>query len=144
MASSQMNFQGKSFWIHNAVAEVWFAWFVRTTKGEPHMAAWLQAMVDDINVALGAPWVDGIVMTAFDTHLTSPERLDAFVSLMKKTNEELLAKAQTSRVVSIDRFDAASEFLVPEVQMLETLFLDSQEISEPWKIFVIGKGWVAA
>lgn len=25
MASSQMNFQGKGFWIHNAVAEVWFA-----------------------------------------------------------------------------------------------------------------------
>lgn len=63
---------------------------------------------------------------------------------MKATNRKLLAKAETSPVVSIDGFDAASEFFVPEVEMLEALFLRPQDISEPWKIFVIGKGWIAA
>ena len=144
MASSQMNFQGKSFWIHNAVAEVWFAGFAQMTRTEQHVKPWLHAMIDEINAALSASWVDGIVMTIFDANLTSPDRIDDFISLMKKTNRELLMKAQASHVVSIDRFDAGTEFLVPEIEMLEALFLHPQEISEPWKIFAVGKGWVAA
>jgi hypothetical protein len=144
MGTSLMRFCSKAFWVRNAIAEVWFYSFVQTAQAEPVMPTWLQKMVDDIVPALDAAWIDGVVMSAFDDHLTSPERLEVFLPLMMKTNAALLSKASTSRVVSVGKFDAASEFLIPEIQMIETLFLRPEDISEPWKTFTVPHGWRVA
>jgi hypothetical protein len=144
MSSSLLTYRKKSFWVHNAIAEVWFYSFVQTALAEPAIPAWLRGMVDDISPALDAAWIDGVAMNAFDDHLTSSERLEFFLPLMMKINTALLSKASTGRVVSVDKFDAASEFLLPEIQMIEALFLRPESIHEPWKIFTVPHGWCVA
>lgn len=63
-----------------------------------------------ITPALDAAWIDGVAMNVSNDHLTSPEGLEVFLPLMAKTNVGLLPKASIGRVVSVDKFDAASDF----------------------------------
>lgn len=136
-----MTFQGKSFWIHNAVAEVWFSSFVRTASRATEIPAWLQHMLNEIRPALEHSWVDGIAMRVFDDHISSPQRVEYFLPFLLATNAELLEAAKVQRIVSVDKFDAASEFLTPDIQMIEVMFRQPEEMSEPWKIFTIPDGW---
>jgi hypothetical protein len=141
MATSLMTFIGKSFWIHNAVAEVWFSSFVRTANRVTEIPVWLQLMLNEITPALEHNWVDGIAMHVFDDHIDSPQRVEDFLSLLLTTNAELLKVAGVQRIVSVDKFDAASEFLIPEIQMIEVLFRQPEQLHEPWKIFTVPDGW---
>lgn len=136
-----MTFKGKSFWIHNAVAEVWFSSLVRTASRATEISGWLQLMLDEIRPALEHSWVDGIVMRVFDDHISSPQRVEYFLPFLLATNTELLEAAKVQRIVSVDKFDAVSEFLIPEVQMIEVMFRQPEEMSEPWKIFTVPDGW---
>ncbi|MDM0039165.1 hypothetical protein QTH89_22205 [Variovorax sp. J22G21] len=144
MPSSLMTFRGKSFWMHNAVAEVWFAAFTREVVGEKGAPEWIQSMLDDVAPALEHGWVDGIVMSAFDEHLTSNQRLEAFLPRMARTNSYLRSAAVLGDVVVVGRFCVSKEFLLPQIERLEDLFLRPQVLSEPWEIFTAPAGWRAA
>lgn len=144
MATSLMKFKGKAFWIRNAVAEVWFCALLTAIKEEKIIPEWVAKMLDEINLALQHAWVDGIVMNAFDTHLNTQEKIDWVMPIALQTNMRLLSEAKTLQVVSIEKFDAASEVLIPEIQMIETLLLRPDEISAPWKSYVLPGGWCIA
>lgn len=139
-----MTFKGKSFWIHNAIAEVWFCSFARVANRVTEIPGWLELMLDEIRPALEHSWIDGIAMRVFDEHINSPQRMEDFLPLLAATNAELLAMAGAQRLVSVEKFDAASEFLIPETQMIEVLFRQPEKLSEPWKIFTIPDGWRVA
>lgn len=98
-------------------------------------------MLDEIRPALEHSWVDGIVMRVFDDHINSPHRMEEFLPLLLSSNAELLKVAKVRRKVGVDKFDAVREFLIPEVQMIETMFRQPDELSEPWKIFTVPDGW---
>ena len=144
LPSSLMTFRGKSFWIHNSVAEVWFAAFMREVASEAGTSEWNQSMLDDLAPALEHGWVDGILMGAFDKHLTSDQRLEAFLPRMARTNSYLRSAAVPGDVVVVGRFCASKDYLLPQIERLQDLFLRPQVLSEPWEIFTVPGGWRAA
>ena len=78
MSTSLMNFRGKSFWIHNAVAEVWFSCLIDNPEIKNSHQIWVNKISHEIEMALDAQWVDGIVMGLFDLHLNASKRVDFF------------------------------------------------------------------
>ena len=143
MSTSLLTYKKKSFWIHNAVAEVWVSYFLRAIRSGSH-PYWLHGMVDEIEPALEAGWVEGVIANAFDSHIKSKDQLEQFVPIMKLVNEKILQQTNISPIVSIDKFDASSAFLAPEILMIETLFLRPEQILEPWKVFTLNEGWRVA
>jgi hypothetical protein len=139
-----MKFKQKAFWIHNAVAEVWFCLLVVALRSEANSPAWLYAMTEELEQALEADWIDGVTSSIFDTHLVSTDRVKLFLPRARSTTEELLLKASENRSVSIGRFNASSSFLIPEMQMVNTLLFRPEEVSEPWKVFTLRDGWRVA
>jgi len=101
-------------------------------------------MGDEIEPALEAGWIEGIVANVFDTHIKSENQIEQFVLTMKSVNEKILRQTTISPKVSINGCDASSAFLTPEMLMMETLFLRPEEVSEPWKVFTLNKGWRVA
>ncbi|CAN7735161.1 hypothetical protein LJR290_006852 [Variovorax sp. LjRoot290] len=83
-------------------------------------------------------------MSAFDKHITSNERLEAFLPRMAKTNSYLRSAVVPGDVVMVGKVRASKEFLLPEIERLEDLFLRPQVLSEPWEIFTVPTGWRAA
>lgn len=144
MSTSLLKFKQKGFWIHNAVAEVWLCFLVRAVRSETHAPSWLQGMAEEIELALEANWIDGVISNVFDTNVESKERLELFSRLLIPMNAEILAKASEHQTVSIDKFGASSAFLIPEILMVDTLFFRPEEITEPWKVFTLRDGWRAA
>lgn len=144
MPTSLLKFKQKGFWIHNAVAEVWLCFLARAVRSETHIPAWLQRMAEEIELALDAGWIDGVTSSVFDAHLESTERVDFFLPLLSSVKEEILAKACEQQTVSIDKFEASSVFLIPEILMVDMLFSRPEEISEPWKVFTLQDGWRVA
>ncbi|CAN7327745.1 hypothetical protein [Variovorax sp. LjRoot178] len=130
--------------MHNAVAEVWFAAFTREVVGEADTPEWVQSMLGDVAPALEHGWVDGIVMSSFDKHITSNLRLEAFLPRMARTNSYLRSVVVPGDVVVVGTVRASKQFLLPEIERLEDLFLRPQVLSEPWEIFTVPTGWRAA
>lgn len=130
--------------MHNAVAEVWFAAFVQEAVGEADTPDWGQSMLDDVASALDHGWVDGIVMGVFDKHLTSLQKLEAFLPRMARTNSYLQSAVFLEDLVVVGRFCASKNFLLPEIERLTDLFLRPHVLVEPWEIFTVPRGWRAA
>jgi hypothetical protein len=144
MSTSLLKFKQKGFWIHNAVAEVWFCFLVRAVRSEASAPPWLQGMAEELELALKANWIDGVTSSVFDSYLDSTEKVELVLPLLSSTREKILAEASEQQTVSIDRFDASSVFLIPEILMMDTLFSRPEEISEPWKVFTLRDGWRVA
>ena len=112
-----------------------------------HTLAAGEMMLRGASIDLSSSTTSGahIALTTSQGHIITSGATITTPGSLSVTNSDLSARARTSRVVSVSHFVATAEFLVPEVEMLETLFLHSETISDPWKIFVLaGKGWTAA
>jgi hypothetical protein len=136
-----VKFKQKGVWVHNAVAEVWLCFLVREIRSEAHAPLWLQGMAEEIELALEAGWIDGVISSVFDAHLESVDKVELFLPRLSSAKDEILAQASKQQAVNIDKFDASSAFVIPETLMLERLFAHPEEISEPWKVFTLRDGW---
>lgn len=144
MSTSLFVFHDKKFWIHNAVAEVWLSAFVQELILDRSLMQSEKSFVNDITESLDAQWLDGILMSGFETHINDEKKMAAFLPIIQKTNDKLLEQSKSGKTVQVGNSAASTDFLVPEITMLENLFFEREKVPSPPHIFKAGQGWVVA
>jgi hypothetical protein len=140
MSTSLVGYADKRFWMHNAVAEVWFSVFAKQVVRRRTTERWLIAFAGEAQNALDARWIDGIATGGFDQYVGEEQRT-LFLGVLAAVNKELLDQAAQASVVEVDGFAATSEFLVAELSMLENVFLRPQRVPMPPNVFSPAGGW---
>lgn len=144
MSTSFARFSGKGFWMHNAVAELWLKAMIEVAESKINTEAWLAEFKCDVEDALSANWIDGIMSSSFDKYLDKSSRLSFFIEMMADANEILIGLAESSDVVEIDGCSAHRDFLIPEIEKLMDLFVCKERISSPPEVFIKNVGWRVA
>ena len=144
MATSIVGFRERKFWIHNAVAEVWFSSFAEHVALRTRPESWLLSLRKDVTEALMARWIDGVTMTTFDSYLIDDARIAVFSTVLLAVNQHLSAEADRASTVCVGEFCASRDFLRPEISMLANLFLSPDQVLAPPHVFVRDKGWCVA
>lgn len=126
-------YKGKSFWIHNFVAEAWFAVLSKIVLQDTQVL-WLQEYKKEIDDMLDCRWLTGLLQ--FDSDINTYEKEHLFKSLILEVNEYLQNrisenKGEDNFVIFIDNeeYVVAEKFLVPEMQRLSDLFFDPDAIT---------------
>lgn len=126
-------YKDKSFWIHDFVAEAWFAVLSRVILRDTSVS-WLQKYKKDIDDMLDCRWLTGLVQ--FDSDIDTPEKEHLFKNLILEVNEYLQNRVSENKgednfVILLENkgYVVAEEFLVPEVKRLTDLFFNPSAIT---------------
>lgn len=126
-------YKDKSFWIHDFVAEAWFAVLSKVILRDTSVP-WLQEYKKDIDNMLDCRWLTGLLQ--FDSDIDTPEKEHLFKSLILEVNEYLQSKISENKgknnfVILLDskEYVVAEKFLAPEMQRLLDLFFNPSTIT---------------
>ena len=143
MSSTLIQYRGKGFWMHNAVAEVWLCALCQQIRNGDVREKWIIDLSDKINAALNAKWIAGVLQSDLNSTLVD-DRLASVSNIFLEIEDRLFSLAKNNSIVKMSIYAASSEFLTPELEMLRTLFFETSLISTPPHIFTLNKGWVIA
>jgi|GEM_PF-6723609 len=134
MSTEIVIYKDKSFWIHDFVAETWFAVLSKVILRDTPVL-WLQEYKKEIGDMLGCRWLTGLLQ--FDSDIDTPEKEQIFKSLILEVNEYLQSRISENKgkknfVILLDskEYVVVEEFLVPEVKRLTDLFFNPSAITE--------------
>jgi hypothetical protein len=144
MSSTLIKNNDSSFWIHNAVAEVWLIALAKQIAGSQYDSKWLVDFAAEINEALAAGWVVGPLQYDFASALRDPKQIEIFKEIFEAVEVQLRDLATTDSVIKIDNYCASSEFMVRELEMLGNLFFAPSLVPSPPHIYTSEKGWKVA
>ena len=133
MSTEIVIYKDKSFWIHDFVAETWFAVLSKVILRDTSVP-WLQEYKKEIDDMLGCRWLTGLVR--FDSDIDTSEKEQLFKSLILEVNEYLKNRISENKeknnfVILLDskEYVVVEEFLVPEVKRLTDLFFNPSAIT---------------
>lgn len=129
-------------WLHNAVAEVWIAELIRKMEPERQGSGPLKSLLLEAEAALSHNWLTGVLIDSFERHLQDDTSMARFVLYLMDTQAALLASPADERgVVDCSGRPVSRTFLIPELEMIETLFLHPERVPSPPQRFSTGRGW---
>lgn len=143
MGTSILRFQGRGVWLHNAVAEVWVAELLRQMEPERSESGPLKSLLLEAEEALQHNWLTGVLIDSFDRLVQEGAAMAAFVRYLNAANSALRALPADSRGV-VTRFGrpVAAAFMLPELEMIEAIFLlQPERVPDPPVCFGLGRGW---
>lgn len=126
-------YKDKSFWIHNFVAETWFAVLSKIILPSTQIL-WLQEYKKEIDDTLDCRWLTGLVQ--FDSDINTSEKEEYFKCLILEVNKYLKNrisenKSKDNFIICIDNeeYVVVEKFFVPEMQRLSDFFFDPEAIT---------------
>ena len=87
-------YKDKSFWIHNFVAETWFAVLSKIILHGTQVP-WLQEYKKEIDDMLDCRWLTSLVR--FDSYINTSKKEEQFKSLVSEVNEYLQNRISENR-----------------------------------------------
>lgn len=142
MSTSILQVKGRGVLLHNAVAEVWVTELLRQMEPERGGSGPLRGLLLKAEEALPHNWLTGVLFGSFDEFVQDDVSFAAFARYLSAANAALRALPVDERGVANSLGRPVSEaFLLPELEMIETLFLDPERVRDPSERFALGRGW---
>jgi hypothetical protein len=144
MSSTLVSNGSSAVWIHNAVGQLWLAALSTEIRALASPPPELLTLSQEIERALSAGWVEGVLQYDFASLLQSGVASGVLRSLQGEVESNIRASASASPIITQDSYQAAAEFALPEVQMLSRLFFDQDSVPSPPHIYLRDQGWTPA
>ena len=128
MATSFLGFRGRGDWVFDSLAEFWFGILVKRQVFQESDEQWVKDFVKEVNNALEAKWIMGVVTCALDKYLTDDQRIAFMAGESVALNKELRRLAEKTDWLKYDGAEVSSEYLVKQLDLIDNLFLDPEKV----------------